>query len=119
MDKGQERRQIQLSKQAFELCLEQAQNAEPSAPLFRQQTQAAWHKDAWKDRIKLAASQAGLPKETVTYTLRHSTITDLVHQGVDLLTVAQISGTSVKMIEKHYGHLRNEVSSQALEKLSL
>lgn len=119
VDKGKENRHIQLSKQAFELCREQAKNADQSDPLFRQQSGEAWHKDAWKDRIKVAAANAGLPAETVTYTLRHSTITDLVHQGVDLLTVAQISGTSVKMIEKHYGHLRNEVTSQALEKLSL
>lgn len=118
-DKGKEKRYIQLSQQAYELCLAEARNTDSSKPLFRQQSGQMWHKDAWKDRIKDAASQASLPKETVTYTLRHSTITDLVHKGVDLLTVAQISGTSVKMIEKHYGHLRNEVTSKALENLSL
>lgn len=60
---------------------------------------------------------SGLPSETTAYTLRHSTITDLVHAGVDLLTVAQISGTSVRMIEKHYGHLRSNVAKSALEVL--
>jgi len=118
-DKSKEPRKIQLSQQAFDLCKEQARNSEPNAPLFRQQSGAAWKKDAWKDRIKVSAAQAGLPNETVAYTLRHSTITDLVHRGVDLLTVAQIAGTSVKMIEKHYGHLRSEVTSKALENLSL
>lgn len=118
-DKGTKKRKIQLSKQAFELCKQQIQNAEQTAPLFRQHSGEAWKKDAWKDRIKVAAAKAELPKETVAYTLRHSTITDLVHKGVDLLTVAQIAGTSVKMIEKHYGHLRSEVTSNALEKLSL
>jgi site-specific recombinase XerD len=53
------------------------------------------------------------------YTLRHSTITDLVHGGLDLLTVAQISGTSVRMVEAHYGHLRSEVAATALERLAL
>ena len=45
--------------------------------------------------------------------------TDLVHDGLDLLTVAQLSGTSVAMIEKHYGHLRSEVATEALARLAL
>jgi site-specific recombinase XerD len=51
--------------------------------------------------------------------LRHSTITDLVTGGLDLFTVAKISGTSVAMIEKHYGHLQREHARQALKMLSL
>ncbi|MGJ7530784.1 hypothetical protein [Variovorax sp. GB1P17] len=42
------------------------------------------------------------------YTLRHNTITDLVQAGLDTLTVAQIAGTSVWMIELYYGHLTRE-----------
>jgi hypothetical protein len=48
------------------------------------------------------------------YTMRHSVISDLVHDGLDLLTVAQISGTSVAMIERHYGHLRGDVAAGRL-----
>jgi site-specific recombinase XerD len=62
---------------------------------------------------------AELPAETTAYTLRHSVISDLVHGGLDLLTVAQISGTSVAMIEKHYGHLRSDVAAEALARLAL
>lgn len=42
-----------------------------------------------------------------------------MHEGLDLLTVAQISGTSVAMIERHYGHLRGEVASVALARSTL
>ena len=54
------------------------------------------------------------------YTLRHSTITDLIveHQ-LDTLTVAQLSGTSLLMIEKHYGHLNQKRASEALAKLAI
>ena len=79
----------------------------------------AWNKDAWKHPVKAAAGAAKLPEGTTAYTLRHSTITDLVHGGLDLLTVAQISGTSVRMIEKNYGHLRGDVAADALAKLAL
>ena len=42
-----------------------------------------------------------------------------MHEGLDLLTVAQISGTSVVMIERHDGHLRGEVAATALARLAL
>jgi hypothetical protein len=38
---------------------------------------------------------------------------------LDLLTVAQISGTSVAMIQKHYGHLQQERAVDALAGLAL
>lgn len=60
-----------------------------------------------------------LPAGATAYTLRHSVITHVVHGGLDLLTVAQISGTSVAIIEKHYGHLRGEVAASVLAKLTL
>ena len=91
----------------------------PSAPLLSRADGKAWNKDAWKWPVKEAASAAGLPDGTTAYTLRHSVISDLVHDGLDLLTVAQISGTSVAMIERHYGHLRGEVAASALARLAL
>lgn len=60
---------------------------------------------------------ASLPANATIYAIRHSTITDLVISGRDLLTVAQISGISVAMIEKHYGHLRQEHVAAALAHL--
>ena len=74
-------------------------------------------KDAWKKPIKAAA--AVLPNTVTAYTLRHSVITDLVTNGLDLLTVAQLSGTSVTMIEKHYGHHRADHAAKALAGLAL
>jgi len=90
-----------------------------SQPLIARANGLRWDKDAWKDPVKEAAAAAELPAETTAYTLRHSVITDLVAGGLDLLTVAQLSGTSVAMIEKHYGHLRQTVAAAALAKLAL
>jgi site-specific recombinase XerD len=91
----------------------------PAAPLLSRADGKAWNKDAWKWPIREAAEEAGLPSGTTAYTLRHSVISDLVHDGLDLLTVAQISGTSVAMIERHYGHLRSDVAAGALARLAL
>ncbi|MFT4174069.1 MAG: hypothetical protein QM639_16015, partial [Rhodocyclaceae bacterium] len=90
-----------------------------AAPLLARADGMAWNKDSWKWPIKDAATAAGLPQATTAYALRHSTITDLVTGGLDLLTVAQISGTSVAMIEKHYGALRQDIAASALAKLAL
>ena len=79
----------------------------------------AWNKDMWKGPIKIAAAAAELSPSTTAYTLRHSVITDLVTDGLDLLTVAQLSGTSVTMIERHYGHLRADHAAAALARLEL
>ena len=62
---------------------------------------------------------ADLPDGASAYTLRHSTITDLVTAGLPLLTIAQISGTSAEMIERHYGHLASDAAVKALGELAL
>lgn len=107
-DKAGAGRKLLLPEETAALLREQAKGKLPAAPLFARWDGKAWDKDAWKGPIKDATRAAGLPEATTAYTLRHSTITDLVQGGLDLLTVAQVSGTSVAMIERHYGHLRRE-----------
>jgi hypothetical protein len=118
-DKSGAGRAIGLPPATAAFIAEQCKGALPAAPLFRRANGEAWNKDAWKKPIKTAARAAKLPRAVTAYTLRHSTITDLVQSGLDLLTVAQISGTSVAMIEKHYGHLRKEHAAAALATLAM
>ena len=78
-------------------------------PLLARADGTAWNKDAWKKPLKQAAHDAGLPEGTVAYAMRHSAITDLIAlHRLDTMTVAQIAGTSLVMIEKNYGHLLRE-----------
>jgi len=42
-----------------------------------------------------------------------------VRAGLPILTVAQLSGTSVAMIERHYGHMVQNDAESALAKLVL
>ena len=90
-----------------------------AAPLLARADGKAWDKDAWKKPIKAAVMAAELPANITAYAMRHSAITDLVTGGLDLLTVAQLSGTSVAMIERHYGHLRADHAAAALATLAL
>ncbi len=118
-DKNGKDRTLKLPASAVEFFAEAATGKLPGAPLLGRADGRPWDKDSWKGPIKAAVAAAKLPAETTAYTLRHSVISDLVHDGLDLLTVAQISGTSVRMIEKHYGHLRGDIAADALAKLAL
>ena len=118
-DKTGKPRRIQLPQEAAKLFADEAKNKLPGAVLFMRANGKAWDKNSWKVPIAAAAAVAGLPNDTTAYTLRHSTITDLVSAGLPLLTIAQISGTSAEMIERHYGHLVSDAAMKALDKLSL
>jgi integrase len=118
-DKSGKDRRLKIPDVTAQHFEDAAKGKLPSAPLLARADGKAWDKDAWKWPVKKAAEAAGLPAATTAYTLRHSVISDLVHDGLDLLTVAQISGTSVAMIERHYGHLRSDVAAGALARLVL
>jgi integrase len=118
-DKAGRGRKVTLEGAAADLLKRMCKDKLPSAPLLARANGKAWHRDDWKNPIKAAVRAALLPDNTTAYSLRHSTITDLCTSGLDLLTVAQLAGTSVAMIQKHYGHHRQEHASKALAVLSL
>lgn len=118
-DKTGKPRRIRLPQEASALLAMQAKNKLPGAAMFMRANGKPWDKNSWKLPIAAAVNAAALPAEATAYTLRHSTITDLVKEGLPLLTIAQISGTSAEMIERHYGHLTSDAAVKALGKLAL
>lgn len=59
------------------------------------------------------------PKHGVTYhTLRHTFASWLIMRTVDLYTVAQLLGNSLKMVEETYGHLAPDFRQRAVDKLA-
>jgi site-specific recombinase XerD len=108
-----------LPVEAAKLLTSQVANKLPGAPLLMRLNGKASNKNSWKLPTRAAVVGAGLPSAVSAYTLRHSTITDLVSAGLPLLTIAQISGTSAEMIERHYGHLASDAAVKALAELAL
>ncbi|KEO90256.1 integrase [Erythrobacter longus] len=117
-DKNDNPRQISLPQVIADFFTEQVKGKMPAAPIFTRGGGEAWNKDAWKYPIKEAVKVAGLPLAASAYTLRHSVITDLIRARLPILTVAQLSGTSVAMIEKHYGHLVRDDAEEALASIA-
>ncbi len=118
-DKTGKPRRIRLPQEAAILFIAEAKNKLPGALLLMRSNGKAWDKNSWKVPIAAAVASANLPTGATAYTLRHSTITDLVSAGLPLLTIAQISGTSAEMIERHYGHLASDAALKALGELAL
>jgi len=118
-DKAGGGRQLPLPKSTSAFFELNAKGKLPGAPLISRADGSPWNKDSWKLPVKDAARAAGLPPATTAYALRHSVITDLltVHR-LDTLTVAMLSGTSLPMIERHYGHLVREHARAALAGLA-
>jgi len=118
-DKAGGDRRLLLPPVTAALFATAAKDKLPAAVLLCRPGGGAWCRDSWSVPIERAAKAAGLPVGTCAYTLRHSVITDLVASGLDLMTCAQVSGTSVEMIQLHYAHLQKEGAAKALAGLAL
>ena len=62
-----------------------------------------WPEDDLNRPFKAAARAAKLPPEATFYSLRHYHISKALLAGVPVQVVAENTGTSLRMIEKHYG----------------
>lgn len=118
-DKNHGGRIISLSGAAFDLLAAYSKDKLPGAAIFTNANGIAWNKDSWKELFTPEArAAANVNPKTVAYSLRHSTITDMLAGGVDSLTVARIAGTSIQKIEEHYGHLIDKHAALAVEVLA-
>jgi integrase len=97
-------RTVPLADDAVALFKRCAQGKTPDAPLLANGGKP-WQRHQWDKGIRAAAKRANLPTGTVAYTLRHSWITEALMGGMSTLEVARLTGTSLAMIERHYGHL--------------
>jgi len=109
-------RTIPLSPAAKVLFDRLAKGKLPAAHMFTNGGKP-WNHYDWAEQVRQAAAAADMPDGVVLYTLRHCWITDAIVGGMDLLTVAKLAGTSLAMIEKHYGHLVHGAAREKLAKV--
>lgn len=110
-------RTVPISDRMVALCVEQSKAKLPGALIFTRADGQQWHRDNWQKPFKAAASRAGLEGDVVLYTLRHTAISQMIAGGVNAFTVATLTGTSVAMIQAHYGHLFADQVKAALNAL--
>lgn len=110
-------RTVAISTAAANFFTEAIQDKTPAAPLLATSYKQAWNKDSWKKPFKDAVTSAKLPEDVVLYSLRHTAISEMIMGGMDAFWVAKLTGTSVAMIEKNYGHLSDDVVTAKLDKV--
>lgn len=120
--KGQlKHRDVPLSDEAVEFFKRMAKDKLPSAFLFTYRGEP-WSRHQWERELKSAVAAVNakatnpserIPEDVVAYTFRHCAICDRLKAGISIGKVAHDAGTSVLMIERHYGKFAKEdVSSQ-------
>jgi len=112
-------RVVTLSTEALKFFKAQSANKLPAAPLLADAFGHRWNKDSWKKRFKVAVRAAKLPDDVVLYAVRHTAISEFIAGGVSSFEVAQLTGTSTAMIDKHYGHLRHAQARDRLDRVAL
>ena len=112
-------RTFPLSPVALEFFSRLAQDKLPKAFLLTRDEGKPWGHSDWDELVKDAAQGGALPPETCLYTLRHSFITQVLLDGMSTLEVSKMVGTSLQMIEKHYGHLVHSTARERLAKVQM
>ena len=104
-------RAVALTTEAQSFFADRAKKKTPAAFLFTDPDGAQWRRHVWAREVraaiaavnKRARGQARVPTTASAYSFRHARISELLQvHGVDPLTVAQQTGTSLAMIEKAY-----------------
>ncbi len=107
-------RTVPLSPAALVLFKRLAEGKLPRAYLLTNDDGKQWPHSGWDAGVREAAKKAKLPRGVVLYTLRHSWITEALEGGMTTLAVARLTGTSLAMIDEHYGHLVAEAARERL-----
>jgi integrase len=111
-------RVVYLTPAMVELCRRLIENY-PTGPLFRNRLGKPWTPNAIRCRFRRLRQKLPHLKDVVSYTYRHSFVTDALEKGVGVVEVAELIGDKgTDMVMKHYQHLnqRREHLRQAAVK---
>ena len=104
-------RYVTLPTEGVKFLRKQVKGKLPGAWIFTEDGEQPWRRHRWARAINAAIEshnakakgKARIPVEASAYSFRHSRISELLQvYGIDPLTVAQQTGTSIAMIEKAY-----------------
>ncbi len=120
LDKGHAPRSLKLSPQALALFKTACANKTPAAPIFAQPNGSPWDKNSWSIAMRAVVAKTNVPTEATLYHCRHAVLSDLVQDtDLPLLSIAQLAGTSVAMLERTYAKLRQDRAADAMAVLAV
>lgn len=101
-------RDVPLSNKAREFFATHTRNKIGNAPLLATADGQRWTAPVWGRMFREVRELAGLP-DAVLYCMRHTYISEAIAQGIDVYTVATLTGTSVEIIQSNYGTLTDNI----------
>ena len=110
-------RRITLSGEALGIVQKLCEGRKPDAPIFTDPKGRAWDRCTLDMRFKHVRRRAKVREDVTIYSFRHLWISEALMAGIDPATVSKMAGTSIAMIEKVYGHYRNDHFADAQKKL--
>ncbi len=111
-------RAIALNDEAFAISQRRCEGRAGGEPIFTQPRNGRpWDRHAVAERFRAIRERAKVRDSITIYSFRHFWISEMLMAGVDVLLVARVAGTSVAMIERVYGHFRNQSYQEAQARL--
>jgi len=98
-------RSVPLTNEGLRFFRSLTAGRHPDALLLPKDDGSPWGYNHQLRPMRAAAKRANLPKGASMYTLRHTFATEHLMRGTDLKSLADIMGTSIAMLQKHYGHI--------------
>jgi integrase len=117
-------RYVTLSSEGVRFFKSQVRRKLPATPIFTEDGVQLWRRHKWARAVntgvlahnRKARGKLRIPPEASAYSFRHSRISELLQlYGIDPLTVAQQTGTSLAMIEKAYFRFIPSAMKEKLE----
>jgi integrase len=96
-------RDIVLTEEAIGYFKEISAGRAPDALLLPKDGGSSWGKSHHIRPMRKAVSKAKLPKDCTIYSLRHTYASQSILAGMNLKLLAENMGTSIRMLEDHYG----------------
>jgi integrase len=109
------KRDIVLTSEAVTFFKSIAAGRAPDDLLLPKGDGSPWGKNHHVRPMKEAVARAKLPAGTTIYTLRHSHASQAILAGINLQLLAENLGTSVRMLEQHYGKFMQKDRRKLIE----
>ncbi|WP_165063495.1 tyrosine-type recombinase/integrase [Paludisphaera rhizosphaerae] len=110
-------RTIHLSGEAVEILEKHLDGKTTAEPIFQRPSGGAYTSVNLAERFQSVRGRAGVRSSITVYSFRHLWISECLMAGLDVLLIARMAGTSVKMIEQVYGRFRTSTFQDAHARL--
>ena len=100
-------RTIHLNEESFAILARRSEGRQADAVLFPRPSDGGRHtSNSIDERFQNLRNRTGVRAQITIYSFRHLWISEALMAGLDVLLVARMAGTSIKMLETTYGHFR-------------